>query len=143
MTMKNPLQGLKRLIKSLGLVEQSQVVASTAVIVSMGTIVLAIIATGQEPRLMDFVSILAVGIIGFTGVYFSLQYTRQLDGQRQNLMALTTVAAAVNRFVEIDLVLQTALKKLTELFNIRFGWIYLVEDGQLVLKRSEGISRDF
>lgn len=143
MAMKNPIDRIRRLVKSLGLVEQSQVVASTAVVVSMATIVLALIATGQEPRLMDLVSIVAVGVIGFTGVYFSLQYSRQLDDQRKQLMALNSVAVAVNRFVELDLVLQTALKKLNELFNVRFGWIYMVEDERLVLKKAEGISRDF
>jgi PAS domain S-box-containing protein len=141
--MKNPIESIKRVVKSLGLVEQSQVVASTAVVVSMATIALALIATGQEPRLMDLISIVAVGVIGFTGVFFSLQYSRQLDDQRRQLMALNAVAAAVNHFVELDLVLQTALKKLSELFNIRFGWIYMVEDDRLVLKKSEGISRDF
>ena len=141
--MKNPLESIKSFVKSLGLVEQSQVVASTAVVVSMGTIVVALIAMGQGPRFMDLVSIVAVGVIGFTGVYFSLQYSRQLDDQRRQLIALNTVAAAVNHFVELDLVLQTALQKLLELFAIRFGWIYMVEEDRLVLKRSEGISRDF
>ena len=143
MAMKNPMDGIKRFVRNLGLVEQSQVVASTAVVVSMATIVLSLIVTGQDPRPMDFASILAVGVIGFTGVYFSLQYSRQLDDQRKQLVALNSVAAAVNRFVELDLVLQTALKKLAELFNVSFGWIYMVEDDRLVLKKSEGISRDF
>lgn len=141
--MKSPFTIVRRFVKSLGLVEQSQVVASTAVVVSMATIVVALLATGQEPRLMDFVSILAVGVIGFTGVYFSLQYTRQLDDQRKQLMALNTVAAAVNHFVELDLVLQATLKKLAEVFNIRFGWIYMLQDNRLVLKKSEGTTRDF
>ena len=141
--MKNPIEGMARFVRSLGLVEQSQVVASAAVVVSMATIVASLIAIGEEPRLMDFVSILAVGIIGFTGVYFSLQYNRQLDDQRKQMMALNSVTAAVNRFVELDLVIQTALSKLTELFDIRCGWIYMVEDDRLVLKKSEGISCDF
>src|SRR5512144_1824052 len=107
--MKNPIHAMRRFIRGLGLVEQSQVIASAAVVISMATIVASLVATGQEPRLMDFVSILAVGVIGFTGVYFSLQYNRQLDDQRKQMMALNSVTAAVNRFVEIDLVLQTAL----------------------------------
>ncbi|MEK9137424.1 MAG: GAF domain-containing protein, partial [Bacteroidota bacterium] len=141
--MKNPFQSVKTFVRNLGLVEQAQVVASTAVVVSMATIVVAIIATGQEPRFMDFISILAVGVIGSAGVYFSLQYSRQIDDQRKQLIALNTVAAAVNHFVELDLVLQTALKKLAELFNIRFGWIYMLEEERLVLKKSEGITTDF
>jgi len=141
--MKNPFESISRFIKSLGLVEQSQAVASTAVVVSMATIVVSLIATGQDPRLMDLISILTIGVIGFTGVYFSLQYNRQLDEQRRQLLALNSVTAAVNRFVELDLVLQTALKKLAELFSIRFGWIYMVEEDRLVLKKSDGTSRDF
>jgi PAS domain S-box-containing protein len=141
--MKTLIENIRRFVRSLGLVEQAQVVASTAVVVSMATIVAALIATEQEPRLMDLVSIVAVGIIGFTGVYFSLQYNRQLDAQRRQLLALNSVTAAVNKFVELDLVLQTALKKLVELFDIQFGWIYMVEEDRLVLKKSEGTSRDF
>jgi PAS domain S-box-containing protein len=141
--MKVLIENAKRFIHSLGLVEQAQVVASTAVVVSMATIVAALIATEQDPRFMDLVSIMAVGIIGFTGVYFSLQYNRQLDAQRRQLLALNSVTAAVNKFVELDLVLQTALKKLAELFGVRFGWIYMVEDERLVLKKAEGTTRDF
>jgi len=134
---------IKRFIRSLGLVEQAQVVASTAVIVSMATIVSAMVATGQSPRLMDFISILTVGLIGFMSVVFSLSFSRQLDDQRRELLAINTVAEAVNRVVELDYVLRTALNKATELLNIRFGWIYTVEGYTPVLKCSKGADGDF
>ena len=106
--MKSPLHYIKTFVRRLGPVEQAQIVASTAVIVSMTTIISAMAATGQSPRLMDFISILTVGIIGFTSVYFSLNYSRELDEQRRQLLALNMIAEAVTRVVELDYVLQTA-----------------------------------
>src|SRR5512138_3544236 len=105
--MRNPISTIRDFIRSLGPVEQAQVVASTAVVVTMTTIVSAIIVTGQQPRLMDFISILAVGTIGFTSVYFSLHYSRQLDEQRRQVIALNTIAEAVTRVVDLQVVLQT------------------------------------
>jgi len=70
------------------------------------------VLTQQAVRLMDFISILTVGTIGFTSVYFTLRYGRQLDEQRRQLFALTTIAEAVNQVVALDYVLQTALKRL-------------------------------
>ena len=141
--MKHPLAAIRRFIRALGPVEQAQMVASTAVIVSMATIISALAVTGQSVRLMDFISILTVGTIGFTSVYFSLQYSRQLDEQRRQLLALNTIAEAVNRVVELDYVLQTALTKITDLLNIDFGWIYMVEGNRMVLKCSRGTTGDF
>ena len=141
--MKNPLHHIKTFVRRLGPVEQAQIVASTAVIVSMTTIISAMAATGQSPRLMDFISILTVGIIGFTSVYFSLNYSRELDEQRRQLLALNTIAEAVTQVVELDYVLQTALGRTTELLNSGFGWIYMVKDGKLTLRCSKGTSQDF
>ncbi len=141
--MKNPIRFVSKFFRNLGPVEQAQMVASTAVVVSMATIISALAVTGQSVRLMDFISILTVGTIGFTSVYFSLQYSRQLDEQRRQLLALNTIAEAVNRVVELDYVLQTALARITELLNIDFGWIYMVEGDRLVLKCSKGATRDF
>ena len=134
---------IRRFLQNLGPVEQAQVVASTAVIVMMTTIISAIAVTGQSPRLMDFISILTVGTIGFTSVYFSLRYNRQLDEQRRQLLALNTIAEAVNRVVELDYVLQTALDKITELLDTSFGWIYMFEGGGLALKCAKGATLDF
>jgi PAS domain S-box-containing protein len=141
--MKNLIGKTEHLTHSFGPVEQAQVVASTAVIVTMGTIITAMIVTGQEVRLMDFTSILAVGTIGFTSVYFSLRYARQLDEQRRQLIALNTIAESVNRVVELDYVLQTALSKATELLGTTYGWIYMLEGNALQLKSSKGTAVDF
>jgi PAS domain S-box-containing protein len=141
--MRSPLSVIEELAPALGPVERAQIVASTAVIVTMITIIAAMIATGQHVRLMDFTAILAVGIIGFTSVYFSLQYARQLDEQRQQLVALNAVAESVNREVVLDHVLQTALLKAAELLNTQFGWIYMLEGTELRLRSSRGTDIDF
>jgi len=141
--MTNPIAAVRTFIRNLGPVEQAQVVASTAVVVSMATIISAMAVTGQTPRLMDFISILTVGSIGFVSVYFSLHYSRQLDEQRRQLLALNTIAEAVNQVVELDYVLQTALTKITDLLSLQFGWIYMLEGKTLVLKTSRGTRLDF
>jgi PAS domain S-box-containing protein len=140
--MTNPITVIRTFIRTLGPVEQAQIVASTAVVVSMTTIISAMAVTGQSPRLMDFISILTVGSIGFVSVYFSLHYSRQLDEQRRQLLALNTIAEAVNRVVELDYVLQTALSKITELLDLRFGWIYMFDGGRPMLKASRGGAAD-
>ena len=134
---------IQRFEKNLGPVERAQVVASTAVIVSMATIITAMIATGQSPRLMDFISILTVGLFGFMNVYFSLSYSRQLDEQRRELLAINTIADAVNKVVDLDYVLRTALDKATQLLSIRFGWIYVMDGDTPFLRCSKGTEADF
>jgi PAS domain S-box-containing protein len=141
--MKGPITAIRQFAGALGPVEQAQVVASTAVVVTLATIVSAMAATGQPARLMDFISVLAVGTIGFTSVYFSLQYSRQLDEQRRQLLALNTITEAVNSVVDLRDVLQTALAKITEMLPASTGWIYLLEDNRLVLKSARGSTLDF
>jgi PAS domain S-box-containing protein len=141
--MRNPFRLFRQFIQNLGPVEQAQVVASTAVIVSMATIISAMVATGQSPRLMDFISILTVGTIGFTNVYFSLRYSRQLDEQRRQLLALNTIAEAVNQVVELDVVLHTALDRVTDLLGADYGWIYMIEGDVPVQQCSKGTTLGF
>lgn len=141
--MRNPFRAIREFIESFGLVEQAQVVASTAVIVTMATIIAAILLTGETLRWTDFISVLAVGLIGFFSVVFSLKYARQLDEQRRQLLAISTIAEAVNRSVELDHVLQSALDKATELLGTSFGWIYLLDGDRLALKNAKGTSKDF
>lgn len=141
--MRNPVSLFRQFLQNLGPVEQAQIVASTAVIVSMATIISAMVVTGQSPRLMDFISILTVGTIGFTNVYFSLRYSRQLDEQRRQLLAMNTIAEAVNRVVELDVVLQTALDRITELLGTDYGWIYMLDGDTLVQKCSRGTPNGF
>lgn len=141
--MKRIFQRLRRFYSSLGLVEQSQVVASTAVVVAMMTIVTANFFVGKGLQWLDFISIITVGSVGFFSVYFSLKYGRQLEEQRRELLALNTVAEAVNHSVELEYVLQSALHKVIELLGGNSGWLYLVENQLLVLKHRYGSGRDF
>jgi PAS domain S-box-containing protein len=135
--MKRIPQWLRRYF-SFGLVEQSQVVASTAVVVAMMTIIGVHFFIGKGLKWLDFVSIVTVGIIGFVSVFFSLKYGRQLEEQRRELLALNTVAEAVNHSVELEYVLQGALQKVVELMGGDFGWLYLIEGHELILKHRYG-----
>ncbi len=141
--MKSPIAALRAFLGNLGPVEQAQIVASTAVVVSMATIISAMAVTGQSPRLMDFISILTVGLIGFVSVYFSLQYSRQLDEQRRQLMALYNISEAVSKVAELNDVLETALTRISGLLDISYGWVYLLEGDRLVRRQSLGTSEDF
>jgi len=127
----------------MGLVEQSQIVASTAVVVAMGTIVTVHVVTGLLFTWVDFITILTVGVIGYVSVYFSLKYGRMLEEQRRELLELNTIAEAVNHSVELDYVLQSALEKVMELINAECGWIYLFENDALALKHQSGTSSKF
>ena len=141
--MKSPIAALRAFLGNLGPVEQAQIVASTAVVVSMATIISAMAVTGQSPRLMDFISILTVGLIGFVSVYFSLQYSRQLDEQRRQLLALNNISEAVSKVVELNDVLETALSRISGLLDVSYGWIYLLDGDRLVCAQSRGTSEDF
>ncbi len=137
------IKAIRTFYGSMGLVEQSQAVASTAVVVAMGTIVTAHFVTGNSLRLMDFISVLTVGVIGFVSVFFSLKYGRQLEEQRRELVALNTIAEAVNHSVELNYVLQSSLVKVMELMRADCGWIYLFEDRYLALKHQYGTEVEF
>jgi two-component system, cell cycle sensor histidine kinase and response regulator CckA len=141
--MLNPVTSVRSFFHGLGPVEQAQIVASTAVVVTMVTILSAMAATGQTPRLMDFISILAVGLIGLASVYFSLLNSRRLDEQRRQLIAINTVADAVNRIVPLDEVLRTAITNMTSVLNTHWGWVYLLEGERLVLHSATDPSLDF
>ena len=141
--MLNPFNRVRQFFHGLGPVEQAQIVASTSVVVTMVTILSAMAATGHVPRFMDFISLLAVGLIGFTGVYFSLLNNRRLDEQRRQLIAINTVADAVNRIVPLDQVLSTAITNVTSVLNTRWGWIYLLEGDAFVLHSTTDESLDF
>jgi PAS domain S-box-containing protein len=139
----HPIRTIRNFVRDLGPVEQAQVVASTSVVVSMATIVSAMAAIGQTPRLMDFISVLTVGLFGFTTVYFSLRYGRQLEAQRRHLFALNAIAEAVNQVVDLPAALESALQKVTEVLGTPHGWIYMLKDGDPVLTCTRGELGDF
>jgi PAS domain S-box-containing protein len=141
--MKGIVKAIRRFFASMGLVEQSQVVASTAVIVAMVTIVTTHFVSGYSLRWTDFIGVVTVGVIGFVSVYFSLKYGRMLEDQRRELLELNTITESVNHSVELNYVLQIALAKVMELLRADCGWIYLSENHTLALKLSNGTSAPF
>jgi PAS domain S-box-containing protein len=127
----------------MGLVEQSQVVASTAVVVAMVTIVTLHFVIGRSFGWMDYLSLLTVGVIGFVSVFFSLKYGRMLEEQRKEIFELNMIGEAVNYSVELEYVLQSALEKGMEFMGADCGWIYLLENQVLTLKHRHGTSVGF
>ncbi len=137
------LRSFQKFVRTLGPVEQAQVVASTAIVVAMITIISARAATGQTPGLMEFISVLTVGLFGLVTVSFSLRYGRQMAAQERHLLALNALAAALGHLTDPPVVLETALKKLMGFFETPFGWVYTLVDSRPVLSYSAGTSADF
>jgi PAS domain S-box-containing protein len=141
--MKSVVKYIRKFFATMGLVEQSQVVASTAVVVAMATIVSAHFVIGEPLGWLDFVSVMTVGVIGYVSVFFSLKYGRMLENQRRELQELNTIAEAVNHSVELNFVLRSALEKVMELMSAESGWIYLCEGRTLVLRHRHGTTAPF
>jgi PAS domain S-box-containing protein len=141
--MKSVIRNIKQFFTSMGLVEQSQVVASTAVIVAMAVIVTVHFFIGERLGWLDFVSVVTVGVIGYVSVYFSLKYGRMLEEQRKELLELNTIAEAVNHSMDLNLVLRSALEKVMELMHADCGWIYLREGDRLILRYQHGTNDPF
>lgn len=138
---------LKKFRASLGPLEQGQIVASTAVVVALITIVAVRYlsggppGTGTQPNKIDwilFASVITTGIFGFIIVYFTLKYGRLLEAQRQELLALNTISEAVNRAVEIHYLLQNALQEILRVLEVEYGWIFQLVDNRLILGAQRG-----
>jgi PAS domain S-box-containing protein len=136
--MRLSFKKLRKFRSQLGPVEQAQVVASTAVVVAMVTIFMVRLFGDYPLEWYVFVSVITVGIFGFLIVYFTLNYGRLLEEQKQELLALNTIAAAVNRSVEINFVVENALHEVKRLLDVDCAWIYHVEGTKLVLKAMRG-----
>ncbi|MBI3005128.1 MAG: PAS domain S-box protein [Ignavibacteriales bacterium] len=133
-------RNIKKFRAALGPVEQAQVVASTAVVVALITI-LAVRITSAPKITVDFLlfgSVLTVGIFGFLIVVFTLKYGRLLEDQKQELIALNTVSEAVNRAVDISYLLQSVLVEIKRLLDIEYAWIYRHDGTRLVLSAQRG-----
>ncbi len=141
--MRRFLAKVKNFFATMGLVEQSQVVASTAVVVAMGTIVTVYFSTGQQVGLLGFMSVVTVGVLGFMSVFFTLKYGRMLEEQRKELLELNAIAEAVNHSVELEYVLQSALIRVMELLDAGSGWIYLLDNQALTLRHYHGTGIEF
>jgi len=132
--MKLVIRDIRKFRTALGPVEQAQIVASTAVVVAMVTIVMVRLLSGYKLGWFDFGSVTTVGIFGYLIVYFTLKYGRLLEEQKQELLALNTLGEAVNRAVEINLLLNAALVEVIRLLEVEYGWLYHAEGGRMVLK---------
>jgi PAS domain S-box-containing protein len=141
--MKNFFQRLRSFSLNLGLVEQAQMVASTAVIVMMVTIISANIILQKNFEFLDFVSITTAGIIGFASVYFSLKYGRQLEEQRRELEVLNTVAMVVSKSINLNYIFSNALHKVADILKTEFGWLYVLQGDRLELKKTFGADFGF
>lgn len=141
--MKKLFQRIRSISFNLGLVEQAQMVASTAVIVMMVTIIAANILLKKELGFLDFISIVTAGIIGFASVYFSLKYGRQLEEQRRELEALNTVAQVVSKSFNLDYIFNNALHNVANILKINFGWLYILQGDRLELKNTFGADFGF
>jgi len=136
--MKHRVSKRRQLLKALGPVEQAQMVASTAVVVAMVTIVMVRVFSDYKMNWYDFVSVITVGIYGFLIVYFTLKYGQLLEEQKQELLAINKIAEAVNRAVELDSLLKNALREVKVLLDANYAWMYQTEGGNLVLKTALG-----
>ena len=141
--MKKIFRQLRSFSLNLGLVEQAQIVASTAVIVMMVTIISANIILQKEFEFLDFVSISTAGVIGFASVYFSLKYGRQLEEQRRELEALNTVAMVVSKSINLNYIFSNALHNVADILKTEFGWLYVLQGERLELKKTFGADFSF
>jgi len=71
---------------SLGPVEQAQIVASTAVVVTLVTIVVVRLTSGHTLELLLFGSVLTVGVFGFIIVFFTLKLDACLKNKNKNCL---------------------------------------------------------
>jgi two-component system, cell cycle sensor histidine kinase and response regulator CckA len=132
----------RRGFAGFGLVEQLQIVASTAVVIAMVTIISINILSGQELTYFDFLTIVTVGVFGFASVFFSVKYGRKIEEQRRELVAINTISDAVANSTRLDPVIQNALKTVVGLLHTDCGWIYLFEENRLRLRFAEKTSVD-
>jgi PAS domain S-box-containing protein len=141
--MRKFLKRVQSISFNLGLVEQAQIVASTAVIVMMVTIITANILIKKEFGVLDFISILTAGTIGFASVYFSLKYGQQLEEQRRDLEALNTVAQVVSKSINLNYIFSNALQNVARILKTEYGWLYILQGDTLELKKTFGADFSF
>lgn len=123
---------------SLGPLEQAQIVISTAVVVTLVTIVAFRVVSGEKLGWYDLVSVVTVGVIGFLIVWSTISYGRINEQQKQELLALKTIAEAVNRAIDIPYLLQNALHEAKRLLDVDHAWAYTVENDRLRLALHRG-----
>ncbi len=123
---------------SLGPLEQAQIVISTAVVVTLVTIVAFRVVSGEKLGWYDLISVVTVGVIGFLIVWSTISYGRINEQQKQELLALKTIAEAVNRAIDIPYLLQNALQEVKRLLDVEYAWAYSIENDRLQLALHRG-----
>ncbi|KAB2923461.1 MAG: PAS domain S-box protein [Bacteroidetes bacterium] len=141
--MRTLLQRLRSFTFNLGLVEQAQIVASTAVIVMLVTIIAANILLKKELSYLDFIGIITIGIIGYASVFFSLKYGRQIEEQRKELEALNTVSQVVSQSINLNYIFSNILQSVTQVLRTEYGWLYVIQGERLILKNVYGAGSGF
>ncbi len=68
---------------------------------------------------------------------------RERASQHQQLIALNTIGEAVNASLELEAVLDRTIDHVLEVMQLESGGIRLIENGQLVLHTSRGVSSEF
>jgi len=142
MNNKSEKQEKRNFYQRFGLVEQLQIVASTAVVVAMITIISINVLSGEELTFLDFLTIVTVGLFGFMIVLFALKYGRKLEEQRRELIAINTISEAISNSVRTSVILMNALKTVIQMVDADYGWIYLNKDNKLSLEYKEGTKVD-
>ncbi len=143
MLMPSTQQEKLKFYKRFGLVEQLQVVASTAVVVAMVTILTIYTVLGRELTYLLFVTVVVVGVFGFLSVFFTVRYGQKIEEQRRDMLAINTISEAISNSVRANVILMNALKTVTNLMEADHGWIYLHEVNKLRLAYKEGTEIDF
>ena len=134
----------KKLRLKLGPVEQAQIVTSTAVLVSLITIIVLRITSAKTIDWLLFGNVLTVGIFGFIIVYFTIKFGRILEEQKEELIALNLFTESITRAIEVQQLLKNAINEMRRLLDIEYGWVYFVEGDTLLLKVSNEVnSTDF
>lgn len=141
--MRTILQRLRSFTFNLGLVEQAQIVASTAVIVMLVTIIAANFLLKKELGYLDFIGIITIGIIGYASVFFSLKYGRQIEEQRKELEALNTVSQVVSQSINLNYIFSNILQSVTQVLRTEYGWLYVIQGERLILKNVYGAGSGF
>ncbi len=68
---------------------------------------------------------------------------QERERQRQQLIALNTIGEAVNQSLELEEVLNRTIDYVLDTMRLESGEVRLIENGQLVLHTSRGVSAEF
>ncbi len=132
------LRALRTFRSSLGPLEQAWIVITTAVVVTLITIIAFRVIGGEKLGWYDQVSVVVAGIVGIIIIVSTISYGRQTEQQKQEILALKTIAEAVNRAVDIPYLLQNALQEVRRLLNVEYAWIYSIDDRRLSIDAEKG-----